>query len=506
MTTEAPPVAADTAASAAVTDEPGPGTIRRLVLRWLFLVAVTVFAFHKTLASLLESTIEGSLNGFVWMVPFATLFAAIGVARRDRIELPIHDRQTDVIVGGLGLGLAVMLQAILLQRYSLYFHLLRIDLAALWFFVTAGTVMLFGLRPVIRFGWTFMVMLCMLPLFYQLAVIFFGGNRSSAGVATVGIAAFATAVSVGRSWTRAILGAAVAALVGAVALLMIMVFAPNAPLFVYQTVPAMLAMVTGGLALYFYSRRGLQKRFLERTIEPMASRQVWVGLSVVLVAGVGISMVDLPPQNQPHTHVDSMVLGPPLAAPAGWTLVEQRDFPWVRRIYGRDADLIRQRFVADAGNPRWDKLSRPRTVIVDTTTTYRPFALEAYPATVMYDQASARISDPLPIDLGHGIDGSLITIIDDKRLLTYNVLSWVWRNEGAAQRVMVATVDNHDDSKVFPDPNGGLLPTLRTMFSVFFRGNQAIWDSDPAYKDLDLLSSFGRALVDAQLERAGLRP
>lgn len=476
-----------------------------LVLRWLFVLCVTVFAFHKTLASLLESTTQGSLNGFVWMVPIAAVLAAIGVTRRHRTELPIHDRQTDVIVGGLGLGLALMLQAVLLQRYSEYFHLLRIDLAAMWFFIVSSTVMVFGLRPVIRFRGVFQVLICMLPLFYQLAVIFLGGNRESAGIATAGIAAYATAVAVGRTRARWVVGGLAAAVVGVTVLGGLALLAPNASLFVFQMVPALVAMIIAGLGMYFYARRGgVRKRFLERTIEPLASRQIFAGLSVVLVSGIGISLINLPPQNQIHIHEDGMKFGQPLVAPAGWHLVEQYDFPWVRRIYGRDADLIRQRFVADTGNPQTDKLARPRTVVVDTTTTFLPFSLEVYPAEVMYDQSAARRSDPIVFDLGHGVEGSMITIVDDKRLLTYNVLSWVWRNETSAQRVMVATVDNHEDSRVFPEPNGGLLQTVRTMFAVFFRGKNAVWNSDPVYKDAGLLKEFGRGLVDAQLQRAGL--
>jgi hypothetical protein len=470
----------------------------------VFLIGVTTFAFHKTLTSLLESTTEDALNGYVWMVPLAAVIAAVGVARRDRRELPIHDRQTDVIVGGLGLGLALMLQAILLQRYSLYFHLLRIDLAAMWFFITASTVMLFGLRPMIRFGAVFAVLLCMIPLPYQLAVIFFGGNRASAGIGTVWIAALAAAVSVGRTRTRAVLGAVAATIVGITALAAILVFTPDAPLLVFQMVPAGLAMVVAGLGLYFYSRRGgVRKRFVERAIQPLASRQILVGLSVVLVTGLAISLVNLPPQNQPHTQVEDVVVGKPLAAPAGWHVVEQRDFPWVRRMYGRDADVIRQRYVADRGRGEWDKFARPRTVVVDTTTTNLPFSLEVYPSTLMYDDRSARRSDPISVDLGHGVGASLITIVDDKRLLTYNVLSWDWGNEDSAQRVMVATVDNHEDHTVFPEPNGGLLPTLQTMFAVLFRGNQATWDSDPTFKDSGLLDEFGRGLVDAQFDRPG---
>lgn len=481
-------------------DEAHIRTIGLLTVRWVFFGLITVFAFHKTLSSVVGSTLAGSLNGFVWLIPFATVAAAIGVARRDRTELPIHDRQTDIIVGGLCLAFAVMLQAVLLERYAIYFYLLRIDLAALWLFVVGSAVMLFGLRPVIRFGWVFLVLGCMQPLFYQISVIVLGGNRLAAGAATVGIAAFATAVSTGRNRGRALLGAATAAIIGVFVLVGMAVIRPNASLFAYQMIPAMSAIVFGGIGLFFYSRRGgVRKRLLNRSLEPLASRQIFEGLAVVLIAAIAISLVNLPVQDAPPTDVPGMSFGKPLAAPAGWHQVDEHDFPWVRRIYGKDADLRRQRFVADVGRVEWDKLARPRTVIVDTTTTYRPFSLRVYPAVVMYDASSSRFSDPTTVDLGHGITGSMVTVIDDKRLLTYTLLSWTWRNDGSAQRVMIASVDNHEDNVVFPEPNGGLIATLSTMISVLFRGNQALYHSTPTFKDFDLLSTFGRALVAEQM-------
>lgn len=37
-----------------------------------------------------------------------------------------------------------MVQSVLLPRYALYFHLLRIDVAAMWLFVFSSSVILFG--------------------------------------------------------------------------------------------------------------------------------------------------------------------------------------------------------------------------------------------------------------------------------------------------------------------------------------------------------------------------
>lgn len=507
MTTEIPSAATLVVAgsgpppeAAAAGPEHHVRTISLLTLRWVFLIVATGFAFHRTIASLVGSTLESSLNGFVWLMPIAAVVAAIGVARRNRTELPIHDRQTDVIVGILGLGFALMLQAVLLQRYSQYFHLLRIDLAAMWFFLVASSAMLFGLRPVVRFAWVWLLMLMTFPAGYQLGVIFFGGNRVSAGEASLVIAAAATAVSVGRSRDRAVIGAVAALLVGAVLLALMAVFAPNAPLFAFQMLPASVSMVSVGLGLFLYARRGQTKRWLGRSIEPLAARQAWAGVALVSAVAIALSLVHLPvPATQP-ARVDGMDFGRPLAAPAGWQQTEEREYPWVRRVYGSDAILIRQQFLADTGNPKWDKFARPREVIVDSTTTRQPFSLQVFPTTVLYDGSSSRVSDPEFIDLGRDVTGSLVTVVDDKRLLTYNLLTWTWRDRDSAQRVMVASVDNHDAEVIFPEPSGGMGQALRTMVAVFFRGNQATWDSDPTFKDRDLLTEFGRGLVQAQLQ------
>jgi hypothetical protein len=474
-------------------------TLTSLVLRWIFLGAATLFAFHKSFRAVLDSTEAGSINGYLLLMPIAGLVAAVGIARREHTELPIHDRQTDVIFGILGLGLALMLQAILLQRYSLYFHLLRIDLVATWFFLAASCVVLFGLRPTVRFAGVWLLLLFGFPLGYELAVIAFGGNRTSAGVASLVIAAAATAVSVGRTPSRAAIGAIGSFLLGSLVLIAMAFIAPDLPLLAFQLIPASVAMIVVGIGLYGYARRGAPKRLLERRLEPLAARQIGAGIPLIAATAIGLAMVDLPTPAQRIVEVPGMTFGRPLAAPPGWHETGQKDFRWVRRVYGRDANLIRQEYTADTGNPKWDKQSRPRTLIVDSTSSWRPFSLVVYPVTVLYDESASRISDPLDIDLGHGVIASLVTVVDDRRFLTYNVLTWTWRTTGSAQRVMVASVDNHEPGIGFPEPNGGFAATLRTMFAVFFRGNQATRDAEPNFKDIDMLTRFATGLVAAQM-------
>ena len=44
-----------------------------------------------------------------------------------------------------------------------------------------------------------------------------------------------------------------------------------------------------------------------------------------------------------------------------------------------------------------------------------------------------------------------------------------------------------------PPPSGALLPTLNTLFTVLFRGNSAVADRDPTFKDAAMLTQFSRA-------------
>ena len=137
--------------------------VTRALLRWALIVGLTVLAFRQSLLSLVDGTRAGSLIGYVWLLVGALLVAGIAISRQQRTELPIHDRQTDVIVGGLGMLMALMVHGILLQRYSQYYLLLRIDLIALWFFVISSSILLFGLRPLARFAWVWTLPLFMLP-------------------------------------------------------------------------------------------------------------------------------------------------------------------------------------------------------------------------------------------------------------------------------------------------------------------------------------------------------
>ncbi len=274
------------------------------------------------------------------------------------------------------------------------------------------------------------------------------------------IAAAATAISVGRNWSRAVLGAALSWAVGLAVLLAMAILAPNAPVFVFQVVPAVTSVALVGTTLFLYARRGAPKRVLDRKLDRLPPRMSGPACRWSWPWRSRCRLVTLPgPTSPPATWVPQLTFGKPLQAPVGWHVSKETEYDWVRRLYGQHATLIRQQMVADTGNPKWDKFGRPRAVIVDSTNTLQPFSLGVYPSTLLYDTASSRLSDPRPVDLGHGVAGDMYSVIDDQLLVTWNLLVFHWRKKGSAQRVLIGAVDNHEAEAPFPEPNGASWPT-----------------------------------------------
>ncbi len=479
----------------------------RLVSRWLLIAVLTVVAFRESLLNLIQTTLAGGLIGYVWMVPIAAVLAALGVNFRRRTELPIHDRQTDIIVGVIGFGLALMVQGVLLKRYSEFFHLMRLDLLALWLFVLSSSLVLFGVRPVARFGWVWVLLSLISALPYQVVVIALGGGKVAAGTGTLLIAAAATAIAVGRTRKRAVFGAAGAFVFGSVFLVLLKWVAPDAAVLAYQMIPSLTAIVAVGVAAFLYTRRGQPKKILDRKVEPLAAKQIWSAIPLVVVVAVALAFMPLPRQ-QSATEISrsapyDLAPGKRLAAPPGWTPTGEQTYSGVARYYGDDALLVRQRMTADVGDRRFDKLSAPRTLMVDSIVSELPFSFDAYPGQVLYDTTGTRLSAPRVVDLGHGVRGKLFSAIDDRLLVTWDVLRFAWGDKDQDQIVDIFAVDNHLPDAPFPDPQRGLVSTLRNLLTVLFRGNSVLVQRQPTFKDAELLTEFGQAIVAEQFEQAG---
>lgn len=149
----------------------------RVGLRWLLILACAVVAFWHSIIALVHTTLVGGIGGYVWTVPVIAVMTAAAVARRYRTELPIHDRQTDMIVAIMGLVLAGLIQLVLVPRFAEFFHLLRLDLVAMLLFILSSCIALFGLRPVARFGLVWALTFTVFSLPYYLVVLIIGGGR-----------------------------------------------------------------------------------------------------------------------------------------------------------------------------------------------------------------------------------------------------------------------------------------------------------------------------------------
>jgi hypothetical protein len=495
----------------------GPGSLSRrsygrrtavqLTLRWALIAALAVLAFHESLLNLLETTAAGGIGGYVWTVPPAAAVAALGVDLRRHSEPAIHDRQTDIIFGCMGLGLCLMVQAVLVPRYGVYFYLLRLDLLALWLFLLSSCIILFGIRPVIRFRWVWLVLASVFALPYQVIVITLGGGKFAAGLATLPIGMIATAVAVGRTRRHALIGAGAAFGAGLVVLVLIRISASSAPLFVYQQVPTLFAVVSVSGAAYLYLWRSQPKRPQIREVEALSTSRIWAGIPIVAAAAVALALIGLPGQLSSTDISRSapypLIPGRALVAPPGWSISAPPEFTDVQRYYGDGAVLVRQHMTADIGDLRFDKHGLPRTLVVDSYVSDQPLAFAAYPGRVLYESTGVRMSAPRRVDLGNGVRGQIFSVVDDRLLITWDVLVFTWGDDDVAQTVAVFAVDNHEADAPFPEPTKTLASTMRSMFTVLFRGNTVTIQRRPDFKDAELLTEFGQALVAAQFPPAG---
>lgn len=479
----------------------------RLAMRWLLIAILTVVAFWPSIYSIGVTASEQGLGGYVWTVAIVAILVAVGVARRHRTELPIHDRQTDIIVGTMGLVLALLIQAVLLPRYALYFHLLRLDLLAMWLFVLSCSIVLFGLRPVSRFGWVWAMMVLVFALPYYLVVLFLGGGKFAAGAANLLIAGVGTSIAVGRTMRRATVGSVGAWIVGFVVLAGIAMFFADARLVVYQEVPAVTAVCVVGVVMFLQARRGKPKRLLDRKVEPLAAKQVWAGVPLVVAVALALTLVRLPTDvsTAPIDRASPYQLsaGRPLLTPPGWSTVRTQDYRETKRLYGDGSLLVRQWMTALTGDPRFDKFARPRTLVVDSLVSRRPHSFGVFPGRVLYGLTDARFSALRPVDLGMGVTGHIVSVVDDDLLVTWDAVQFAWGNRQLAQRISIFAVDNHDQDAPFPEPSGDMVPTLRTLITLLFRGNAVFDARTPSFKDAELLTEFGRALVAAQFPPSG---
>ncbi|MCD2263607.1 exosortase/archaeosortase family protein [Dietzia aurantiaca] len=426
---------------------PRTSAVAESTARGVLLLTLVVLAFWSTWGRVADETAVGAGSAVVLAPPLGGLLTVSALAWRRRPELPIHDRQSDAIVGTVVLLIALMSQWLLVPRYAGAYVLLHVDVMAAWAYLLGCCIFAFGLRRTGRFWATWLVLAVASPGAMRLVMYLLGGGP----------------------WAEAAVVATV-------------VFAGP------------VVVIVRGV------RRGRPSARVQWAGPAVTARQAWRSVPLLLVVGVALWLAPLPGGAETRLgHGPSGPAGPGQNVPAGWTERSVQDFQWAPRMFGPSATLYRQLLRADAPRADWDQLMRPRQAVVQTLTVSDPGQLDVYPLEMTYDLTNARVGDPEPVDLGHGITGRYRTVVDDDRLLTWSLLTFTWtRSSDHVQRVSVLTVDDHEYDAEFPETVHVAGSTFGRMLSLLLRGSASVTASGPQDKDLAMLTELGTNLVEAQ--------
>ncbi|MFC9995122.1 hypothetical protein [Nocardia sp. NPDC127526] len=481
------------------------GTMVRIALRLVLILVATAVAFWDTWLRLIQDVHNGSSIGYVYVLIALAALAAAGILLRRGRQLPIHDRQTDVIVGGMLLGMAVAVQGLLMPRYRYFYDMLHLDLLAAWLFLFGAAVLVFGLRPVWRFWPSWLLLLAAFPVPYRLLRTALGGDAVQAGVALLPLAAFAAAIGVGRTRKRALIGAVGVLVIGGLVLAAIHRWRPWWPVLAYQAIPSLVGCFVMCLVMYISVRRGGSMKPIDRPLDPLTAHQVWSGVATVAVIAAALAFLPIPKDyDRAFPLVPGLNLARPHTVPPGWTLLGERDFDWAKRYFGSRSDLNRHLIRAENRKPEWDKDLRRRRVMVDVMSAPTGHDIDKLPEFVLYTLNQPRIGPAIRVDLGNGVVGRMNTVLDDRQLLSWTWLSWNWRDEYGAERVSLIAADNHLPDAEFPQPHPAATGVLDNVVNIFFRGSAVVLDSDPdptlvdtdaAPKDAAMLTELAREMV-----------
>lgn len=426
---------------------PRVGAVAEPAARGALLLALVVVAFWTTWGRVAHEIALGAGSGVVFVAPLGGLLTVIVLAWRRRPELPIHDRQSDKIVGTIVLAIALMNQWLLVPRFARAYVQLHVDVLAAWAFLLAGCIFVFGLRRTGRYWATWLVLVVASPAAIRLAIYLLGGGR----------------------WAQVAVVATVV-LVGPVVVLVRRI------------------------------REGPPSQRVRWSGPAVTAREAWRSFPVLLLVGLLLWLAPLPDGAQDRlSQGPTTSAGPGQVIPAGWTEQSSEESPWAPRMFGPSATMYRQFIRADEPRADWDELMRPRQAAVQTLTVSDTGLLDVYPLEMIYDLSNARVGDAHPVDLGHGVTGQFRTVVDDDRLLTWSLLTFTWtRSSDRVQWVSVLTVDDHEYDAEFPVAVHAARSTFERMLSLLLRGTASITATDPQYKDLEMLAELGTNLVEAQ--------
>ncbi|MEU1981504.1 hypothetical protein [Nocardia sp. NPDC019395] len=473
--------------------------VTRIAVRWTLLLVLTALAFRRTLADIWRGGGEGTSIGYLFILPLLALALMLGVRRRRKPVLPIHDRETDVIVGLIGLIVALFVQRLLLPRYAPFYELFHFDVLALILFVISGAVLLFGMRATMRYWEVWVLLLVVNPVVYRLVAVALGGGLFAYSLVLIVASAITLAYGFHRGRRRVAWVSALAVTLDCVVFVVLTQRFPDIRISVILGgVVPVTALVVVGCALLLR-----ETPLPADTAPPIGGGpdNPWYVLGVVAAAALLIMVAPMPAMSSENIGAGPRYQGATgLAVPPGWRQTDLRAFDWPQHFYSNDSTFLRQTIRTLEPNPLWDTLGRDRTAQIDLLTVRYGAALDVTPTLVTYDMRYARVSNPpRSVPLGRDLVGTMYSVVDERIHLTWNYLTFIWRRDSAhIQRVTVMTVDNHEPDAYFLPPAPSVAGTASAMIALLARGVSAVTATDPEFKDADLLETLGRQLVEVQ--------
>ncbi|WP_278315167.1 hypothetical protein [Lolliginicoccus levis] len=494
--------------------------VPRPSVRSVAILAAAAIAFWPTWHGMFLATQGGGDTGYYPLFVILVLLAGVGIATRPRQRLPISDRQANAIAGFLGLVVAGLIKLLVVPRYAEQHVLLQLDLLAALIMVLSASVLLFGLRQLGTYWPLWFVLIAGGPLSYRLLSSLLGGDARANGTASILICASAIALGLGRHRRESLAIYALACAIGLGALSLLIALDTGLGLVQFQRVPVVIAAAATWLLVRWLRRPASAS---ERRPPSMSgsSESSWRSVAVLAVAAGLIAMIPVPEAGRAV-----VARGPDIppritqVVPAGWVEDSREEYTWVRRYFGPEATLGRQVLRATPRNSELELLEAgpagtgavttllysqlpgtpipARRVAIDTFTLPNRVQLDIYPVSTLYDLGGTRRSPLRRVDLGQGVSGHLYSVIDEKQYLTTTRLDLAWQRGDVVQRIVLTTLDNRDPGARFPDPEPSMASNLAVLLEIFFRGNEALTDLQPQFKDARLMTTIARQLVAAQ--------
>lgn len=490
--------------------------VATLALRWLLLVGSTALAFHRCVATVGTDLAYGTGLQYLLAVPVYALVAAVWTHHRAARSLDIHDRETDVIVGLLSCGFAVLSATLLGRPLSGVYFLWRIDLLMMCVFAFGASVVLFGLRRTLYYRWAWVVLLLGWPLLGRVLLYTVGDGRA----VTLALLHLGVLVAVpivlrrpgDRWWWVAPLLSAAAGL--AVLPVLDLVEHPGR-----IAVPALTASVAGLAVLAVRSaraRRTTARSWLAHPhVQSPVVRRPW-GAVAVLVAITLLGAVAIPGPPAEVVPVPISVAagatGPGSVIPPGWRQTGVADYPEAAELFGSGAQWRRYQLeaTADASQPgAVDALDRRRTVVLDVLSTRRPRNLVTFPTVVTYPMGRLNLSGDEQVPIGSGVTASVDAAVDTQRQLTWTMVSFEITLPGRYavadgqlttepqvwQRITLISVDDHEPGAPFPEPTNALLDSVRSAAVHIVRGSAGGAGGAAEPKDRALLLTLAEQIL-----------